>query len=54
MNKATLRGLKLIQLITPTTPRDRAVEIARLDHRASSTTSPWPASRESGRACRPT
>jgi tryptophan synthase alpha chain len=30
MNKATLRGLKLIQLITPTTPRDRAVEIARL------------------------
>ncbi|APW61130.1 tryptophan synthase subunit alpha [Paludisphaera borealis] len=28
--KATLRGLKLIQLITPTTPRDRAVEIARL------------------------
>ena len=30
MNKATLRGLKLIQLITPTTPRDRAIEIARL------------------------
>ncbi len=30
MNKATMRGLKLIQLITPTTPRDRAVEIARL------------------------
>jgi tryptophan synthase alpha chain len=30
MNKATVRGLKLIQLITPTTPRDRAVEIARL------------------------
>jgi tryptophan synthase alpha chain len=29
MEKATLRGLKLIQLITPTTPRDRAVEIAR-------------------------
>ena len=29
MNKATVRGLKLIQLITPTTPRDRAVEIAR-------------------------
>jgi len=28
--KATARGLKLIQLITPTTPRDRAVEIARL------------------------
>ncbi len=28
--KATQRGLKLIQLITPTTPRDRAVEIARL------------------------
>lgn len=27
---ATARGLKLIQLITPTTPRDRAVEIARL------------------------
>ena len=30
MSKATARGLKLIQLITPTTPRDRAVEIARL------------------------
>lgn len=30
MHKATMRGLKLIQLITPTTPRDRAVEIARL------------------------
>lgn len=30
MNKATARGLKLIQLITPTTPRDRAIEIARL------------------------
>ena len=30
MNMATMRGLKLIQLITPTTPRDRAVEIARL------------------------
>ncbi len=30
MNKATPRGLKLIQLVTPTTPRDRAVEIARL------------------------
>jgi tryptophan synthase alpha chain len=30
MEKATVRGLKLIQLITPTTPRDRAVEIARL------------------------
>lgn len=29
MQKATHRGLKLIQLITPTTPRDRAVEIAR-------------------------
>jgi tryptophan synthase alpha chain len=28
--KATARDLKLIQLITPTTPRDRAVEIARL------------------------
>ncbi|AMV36507.1 tryptophan synthase subunit alpha [Planctomyces sp. SH-PL62] len=28
--KATLRDLKLIQLITPTTPRARAVEIARL------------------------
>lgn len=27
---ATARGLKMIQLITPTTPRDRAVEIARL------------------------
>ena len=26
---ANARGLKLIQLITPTTPRDRAVEIAR-------------------------
>ncbi len=26
---ATARGLKLIQLITPTTPRERAVEIAR-------------------------
>jgi tryptophan synthase alpha chain len=30
MEKATRRGLKLIQLITPTTPRDRAAEIARL------------------------
>jgi tryptophan synthase alpha chain len=30
MNKAAMRRLKLIQLITPTTPRDRAVEIARL------------------------
>jgi tryptophan synthase alpha chain len=30
MNRATLRGLKLIQLITPMTPRERAVEIARL------------------------
>jgi tryptophan synthase alpha chain len=30
MHKATARGLKLIQLITPTTPRERAVEIARL------------------------
>ena len=30
MSKATARGLKLIQLITPTTPRHRAVEIARL------------------------
>lgn len=29
MERATLRGLKLIQLITPTTPRERAVEIAR-------------------------
>lgn len=29
MEKATRRNLKLIQLITPTTPRDRAVEIAR-------------------------
>jgi tryptophan synthase alpha chain len=29
MEKATLRNLKLIQLITPRTPRDRAVEIAR-------------------------
>jgi tryptophan synthase alpha chain len=28
INKATRRGLKLIQLITPTTPRDRAIEIA--------------------------
>ena len=27
--KATAHGLKLIQLITPTTPRERAVEIAR-------------------------
>jgi tryptophan synthase alpha chain len=30
MNRATPRGLKLIQLITPMTPRERAVEIARL------------------------
>jgi tryptophan synthase alpha chain len=30
MNKATVRGLKLIQLITPTTPRNRAAEIAQL------------------------
>jgi tryptophan synthase alpha chain len=30
LRRATLRGLKLVQLITPTTPRDRAVEIARL------------------------
>jgi tryptophan synthase alpha chain len=29
VEKAALRNLKLIQLITPTTPRDRAVEIAR-------------------------
>ena len=29
LQKATLRGLKLIQLITPTTPRERAVEMAR-------------------------
>ena len=29
MEKATRRGLKLIQLITPTTPRERAIEIAR-------------------------
>jgi tryptophan synthase alpha chain len=29
MEKATARGLKLIQLITPTTPRERAVQIAR-------------------------
>ena len=30
LQKATQRGLKLIQLITPTTPRERAIEIARL------------------------
>jgi tryptophan synthase alpha chain len=30
VQKATVRGLKLIQLITPTTPRERAIEIARL------------------------
>jgi tryptophan synthase alpha chain len=30
MNKAGMRGLKLIQLITPTTPPDRAIKIARL------------------------
>jgi tryptophan synthase alpha chain len=29
IDKATRRGLKLIQLITPTTPRDRAITIAR-------------------------
>ena len=29
LQKATVRGLKLIQLITPTTPRERAVQIAR-------------------------
>jgi tryptophan synthase alpha chain len=29
MEKATRRNLKLIQLITPTTPRERAIEIAR-------------------------
>ena len=29
MEKATVRELKLIQLITPTTPRERAVQIAR-------------------------
>jgi tryptophan synthase alpha chain len=29
IDKATRRGLKLIQLITPTTPRERAVQIAR-------------------------
>ena len=29
IEKATRRGLKLIQLITPTTPRERAIEIAR-------------------------
>jgi tryptophan synthase alpha chain len=30
MERATSRGLKLIQLITPTTPRERALQIARL------------------------
>jgi tryptophan synthase alpha chain len=30
MTQATVRGLKLIQLITPTTPRARAIQIARL------------------------
>jgi tryptophan synthase alpha chain len=30
VQKATDRGLRLVQLITPTTPRARAVEIARL------------------------
>jgi tryptophan synthase alpha chain len=29
LEKATRRGLKLIQLITPTTPRERAIQIAR-------------------------
>src|SRR5271155_5644303 len=29
MQKASVRGLKLIQLITPTTPRERAVQITR-------------------------
>ena len=29
IEKTSRRGLKLIQLITPTTPRDRAIEIAR-------------------------
>ena len=29
LEKVTARGLKLIQLVTPTTPRDRAVQIAR-------------------------
>lgn len=29
LGQATDRGLKLIQLVTPTTPRDRAVQIAR-------------------------
>jgi tryptophan synthase alpha chain len=29
MEKVTARGLKLIHLITPTTPRERAVQIAR-------------------------
>jgi tryptophan synthase alpha chain len=29
ISQTTRRGLKLIQLITPTTPRDRAIEIAR-------------------------
>jgi tryptophan synthase alpha chain len=29
MEKATRRNLKLIQLVTPTTPRDRAVQIAQ-------------------------
>jgi len=29
MDKATRRGLKLIQLITPTTPRERAIQITR-------------------------
>jgi len=29
IDKATRRGLKLIQLITPTTPRERAIQIAR-------------------------
>ncbi len=29
LEKATAQGLKLIQLVTPTTPRDRALQIAR-------------------------
>jgi tryptophan synthase alpha chain len=29
LERATLHGLKLIQLITPTTPRERAIDIAR-------------------------
>ena len=50
LQKATVRGLKLIQLITPTTPRERGWR-SHARPRGLSTTSRWLASRASGRRC---